>query len=51
MLYWIHKKKKDYEEQKRKKIVLERQIYSNVNKKNISINEWFECYRYIPRTN
>ena len=51
MLYWIHKKKIDYEEQKRKKIVLERQIYSNVNKKNISINEWFECYRYIPRTN
>ena len=49
MLYWISKKKTKIQEEKREKILLERRINANHNKQNMSINEWFECHRYIPR--
>ena len=49
MLYWISKKKTKIQEEKREKILLERRMNANHNKQNMSINEWFECHRYIPR--
>jgi len=50
MLYWISKKQNEYNIIKRKKIFLERNIMLETNRSNMSMNEWFECHRYIPRS-
>ena len=50
MLYWISKKQEECESAQRKQLFLQREIHLQNNRKTMSMNEWFECHRYIPRS-
>ena len=48
MLYWIHGKQEEYKQNARKKYLMERQTNVWKNGKNMTTEEWFESYRYVP---
>ena len=46
MLFWIHKKQKEYTNKMRKKLIMERQIQLSMNMKKMSIDEWFDIHKH-----
>jgi hypothetical protein len=51
MVYWINLKHKEYQKEKRRKEIMQRQVVFNNKKKNgtLTIDELFESWRYVPR--
>lgn len=47
MLFWLHQQKIDYEEEKRREKA--RNIKLTLIGSNMTMDEWFEQFRYIPR--
>lgn len=46
MLFWIHKKQTVYEKEKRIESIMNKKMKINENGKVLSVNEWFEQFRY-----
>ena len=49
MLFWLNNKQKEFQEEKAKQRLKKMQMNVNINDKGISMNEWFEKHRYVPR--
>lgn len=50
-LYWIDRKQKEYEKERKRKEILERNMYYDKKRKEgtITIDEMFESWRYVPK--